>query len=108
MTTVHGAEVVPKRMEWARSLDLFDEVLDSTVEPLERIHELTGGTGVEAAVDCSGHHAARSLALKALRVRGRLALVGEGGRKTLDVVPHAIDPRSARRLWETSEELITA
>ncbi|GAA2311806.1 hypothetical protein SVIO_103830 [Streptomyces violaceusniger] len=25
-----------------------------------------------------------------------------------DVVPHAIDPRSARRLWEMSEELITA
>ncbi len=25
-----------------------------------------------------------------------------------DVVPHAVDPRSARRLWELSEELIKA
>ncbi|MFD7060360.1 zinc-binding dehydrogenase [Streptomyces sp. NPDC059906] len=71
--TVYGAEVVPERMEWARSLGLFDEVLDSSAEPLDRVLELTGGTGVEAAVDCSGHPAARSLALKALRVRGRLA-----------------------------------
>ncbi|WP_221889815.1 zinc-binding dehydrogenase [Streptomyces sp. WAC08401] len=83
--TVYGAEVVPERMEWARSLGLFDEVLDSSAEPLDRVLKLTGATGVEAAVDCSGHPAARSLALKALRVRGRLALVGEGGRMTLDV-----------------------
>ncbi|MFE9703253.1 zinc-binding dehydrogenase [Streptomyces sp. NPDC005930] len=83
--TVYGAEVVPERMEWARSLGLFDEVLDSSAEPLDRVLALTGGTGVEAAVDCSGHPAARSLALKALRVRGRLALVGEGGQMSLDV-----------------------
>ncbi|MFD7923345.1 zinc-binding dehydrogenase [Streptomyces sp. NPDC059740] len=83
--TVHGAEVVPERREWARSLGLFDEVLDSADAPLEEITRLTGGTGVEAAVDCSGHPAARALALKALRVRGRLALVGEGGQMTLDV-----------------------
>ncbi|WP_247607979.1 zinc-binding dehydrogenase [Streptomyces sp. SS52] len=68
-----------------RSLGLFDEVLDSSAEPLDRVLKLTGGTGVEAAVDCSGHPRPRSLALKALRVRGRLALVGEGGRMTLDV-----------------------
>lgn len=83
--TVYGAEVVPERMEWARGLGLFDEVLDSSAEPLAAIRTLTGGTGVEAAVDCSGHPAARSLALKALRVRGRLALVGEGGEMTIDV-----------------------
>lgn len=83
--TVYGAEVVPERMEWARGLGLFDEVFDSSAEPLARIAELTGGTGVEAAVDCSGHPAARELALKALRVRGRLALVGEGGRMDIDV-----------------------
>ncbi|MFD3476724.1 zinc-binding dehydrogenase [Streptomyces sp. NPDC058695] len=83
--TVYGTEVVPERVEWARSLNLFDEVIDSSGAPLEAIHELTAGTGVEAAVDCSGHPAARSLALKALRVRGRLALVGEGGTMHIDV-----------------------
>ncbi|MCX2730619.1 zinc-binding dehydrogenase [Saccharopolyspora sp. NFXS83] len=83
--TVYGAEVVPERMEWARGLDLFDAVLDSRDRPLEEIDRLTAGTGVEAAVDCSGHPAARTTALKALRVRGRLALVGEGGQMTLDV-----------------------
>ncbi|MEB8336924.1 zinc-dependent alcohol dehydrogenase family protein [Streptomyces endophyticus] len=83
--TVYGAEVVPERMKWAASLGLFDEILDSAAQPLEDLQDLTGGTGVEAAVDCSGHPAARSLALKALRVRGRLALVGEGGQMTLDV-----------------------
>lgn len=83
--TVYGAEVVPERRGWARGLGLFDDVLDSTQRPLERIHELTGGTGVEVAADCSGHPAGRSVALKSLRVRGRLALVGEGGQMTLDV-----------------------
>ncbi|GAA3749467.1 zinc-binding dehydrogenase [Streptomyces tremellae] len=85
VSTVYGAEVVPGRMAWARGLGLFDEVIDSSDAPLDAVRALTGGTGVEAAVDCSGHPAARSLALRSLRVRGRLALVGEGGPMSLDV-----------------------
>ncbi|MFE6133440.1 hypothetical protein ACFQ6Q_35055 [Streptomyces sp. NPDC056437] len=38
--------------------------------------------------------------------RRRLPLTGAEKAPPADVVPYAIDPQSARRLWELSEELI--
>lgn len=108
VSTVYGAEVVPERIEWARGLGLFDEVLDSRDAPLETVERLTGGTGVETAVDCSGNAAARSLALKALRTRGRLALVGEGGDMTIDVSDDVLHKQALiSGSWVTSVQGMT-
>ncbi|WP_255955030.1 zinc-binding dehydrogenase [Streptomyces odontomachi] len=108
VSTVYGAEVVPQRIEWARGLGLFDEVLDSRDAPLETVERLTGGTGVETAVDCSGNAAARSLALKALRTRGRLALVGEGGDMTIDVSDDVLHKQALiSGSWVTSVQGMT-
>ncbi len=46
---------------------------------LVQIMELTGGKGVDKAVDCSGAAAAQRLAIDAVRRKGHVAFVGEGG-----------------------------
>ena len=58
--------------------------------PVEALKELTGGVGVDVALDCSGAEAARSAAVKATRTWGTVCFVGEGGSVTLDVSPDMI------------------
>ncbi|MBT3343038.1 MAG: zinc-binding dehydrogenase [Gemmatimonadetes bacterium] len=61
-----------------RALDLGAEVVlapdDST---LAAIRDLTGGIGVDKALDCSGSVAAHRLCIDATRRRGQVAFVGE-------------------------------
>ncbi len=57
-----------------------DLVLDATdPDALKKIKDLTGGLGVNAAIDCSGSHKGQRLAIDALRRRGTMAFVGESG-----------------------------
>jgi threonine dehydrogenase-like Zn-dependent dehydrogenase len=51
------------------------------------LRELTGGDGVDAALDCTGHADARVAAVRSLRTWGRACFVGEGGTATFDVSP---------------------
>jgi glucose-fructose oxidoreductase len=60
-------EPAPYRADLARELGA-----DAVVDP-------TDGRGVDAAVECTGLAEARRTALEALRPRGTLAIVGEGG-----------------------------
>lgn len=48
-------------------------------DALERILDVTGGAGVDKAVDCSGAAQARRLCIDACRRLGHVAIVGEGG-----------------------------
>jgi len=79
---LHGARVIAVEGEpWRRSraLDMgADEVLDASAEDLlARIRDLTGGRGVDKAIDCSGSAAAERLCIDAATVRGWVAFVGE-------------------------------
>jgi len=82
-----GARVIavdshPWRLEKARELGA-DVVLDPTDEKaLENIMDLTGGIGVDKAVDCSGAVPAHRLCIDAVRRRGQVAFVGECGDET--------------------------
>ncbi|MCG8692658.1 MAG: zinc-binding dehydrogenase, partial [Minwuiales bacterium] len=68
-----------------------DAVIDPAADdPVEALKELTGGAGVDLALDCSGAEAARSSAVKATRTWGTVCFVGEGGSVTLDVSPDLI------------------
>ena len=58
-----GIDVIPERMKIAIDLGLCDAVLASGPDNVQQVRELTGGLGVERAVDCSAHHAARALSL---------------------------------------------
>lgn len=82
---VIGTEVAAERVELARSLGF-----DLAVQPEEAgaaVAELTGGAGVEVAIDCSGNADARRLCLETAREWGRAAYVGEGGSVTFEPSP---------------------
>ena len=54
-------------------------------DAIEQIQALTGGRGVEMAMDTSGSGAGRLLALRSTREWGRMCVVGEGHNMDLDV-----------------------
>ncbi|PPR05789.1 hypothetical protein CVT24_006844 [Panaeolus cyanescens] len=67
---VIGIDIVDNRLELARS-KLGIEVIDPrTTDVLERIHELTAGTGVDCSIDAAGFRYTQSLIQKAQRAIG--------------------------------------
>ncbi|HEY5752624.1 MAG TPA: zinc-binding dehydrogenase [Chthoniobacterales bacterium] len=108
---VIGIDVLPERLQIAMDLDLCDEVLPSGPDNVAEVRALTGGHGVERAVDCSAHHAARATAIRATRKWGRIVLIGEGGKLELNPSPDMIhDQKTLYGSWVTStwrmEELV--
>jgi threonine dehydrogenase-like Zn-dependent dehydrogenase len=106
-----GIDVVPERMALAHDLGLCDEVLASSADNVEQVRKLTGGHGVERAVDCSAHHEARATAIRATRKWGRIVFLGEGGRVEFNPSPDIIhDQKTIYGSWVTStwlmEELV--
>ncbi len=63
-------------MKLARDLGLCDEVLRSGPDNVAEVRQLTGGNGVERAVDCSANDAARAMAIRATRKWGRIVFLG--------------------------------
>ena len=82
--TFRGARVIavesnPFRAQLAQELGA-EIVLDpGDRSSVEHVRALTHGEGADAAVDCTGVPAAQRLLVDAVRRRGRLAFVGEGG-----------------------------
>lgn len=76
---VIGIESNPYRAALAR--DLGAEAVLDPADPatLPRVRELTGGHGVDKAIDCAGVAASRRLCIDATRRLGQVAFVGEGG-----------------------------
>ena len=106
-----GIDVVPERLELARRLGLCDEVLAAGPENVAQVRELTGGRGVERAIDCSANEAARATAIRATRKWGRIVFLGEGGRVEFNPSPDIIhDQKTIYGSWVTStwlmEELV--
>ena len=86
-----GAEVIaveshPYRKAMAAELGAAHVIDPGDEHAGERIRALTGGIGVDKAVDCSGSPAAHRFCIDALRRRGSLAFVGESGADTRLVV----------------------
>jgi threonine dehydrogenase-like Zn-dependent dehydrogenase len=106
-----GIDVVEERMKLARDLGLCDAVLASGPDNVDEVRALTGGQGVERAVDCSAHPAARATAIRATRKWGRVAMLGEGGDVAFQPSPDMIhDQKTLYGSWVTSiwlmEELV--
>lgn len=84
-----GADVVAVeptdyRADLGRELGA-DLIVDPTDDDaLEQIEAFTDGTGVDAAVDCSGITAAQEFMLDAVRTRGQATFVADGGGVELD------------------------
>jgi threonine dehydrogenase-like Zn-dependent dehydrogenase len=98
-----GIDVLEDRMKLARDLGLCDELLKSGPDNVEDVRNLTGGHGVERAVDCSAHPAARATAIRATRPGGRIVLSGEGGKLEINPSPDMIhDQKTLYGSWVTS------
>lgn len=106
-----GIDVVPERLQLASSLKLCDVVLNAGTDNVNQVRELTGGFGVERAIDCSANASARATAIRATRKWGRIAFVGEGGSVEFQPSPDIIhDQKTIYGSWVTStwlmEELV--
>jgi threonine dehydrogenase-like Zn-dependent dehydrogenase len=106
---VIGADTAPERCDQARRLGLVDVAVPVGQGPegadaaLDAVLRETAGEGCEVTIDCSGSGAGQLLAVRATRRWGRCALVGEGGRLTLDVSPQVIHRQiSLHGSWVTS------
>jgi threonine dehydrogenase-like Zn-dependent dehydrogenase len=67
------------------------------------VRDLTGGQGVERAVDCSANDSARATAIRATRKWGRIVFLGEGGRVEFNPSADIIhDQKTIYGSWVTS------
>jgi threonine dehydrogenase-like Zn-dependent dehydrogenase len=102
-----GIDVVPARMQIALDLGVCDDVLVSGSGNVAQVRELTGGHGVERAVDCSANATARATAVRATRKWGRIVFIGEGGSVDLNPSPDMIhDQKTIYGSWVTSTWLM--
>lgn len=98
-----GVDVLPERSKIAKDLGLCDEVLQAAPDNVADIRKLTGGHGVERAVECSAHYGARAIAIRATRKWGKMVMIGEGGRMELNPSPDMIhDQKTLFGSWVTS------
>jgi len=76
---VIAVESIPWRVERAKQMGAA-EVLDPHDEDIgQKIKDLTNGTGVDCALDCSGTVQAERLCIDATRRKGKVAYVGQCG-----------------------------
>ena len=81
---VLGTDPTAARRELAQRTGAVDVAVPGDDDALAAVRDATGGAGAEVAVDCSGSAAGRATAVRGARRRGRVVLVGEGGRLDVD------------------------
>jgi threonine dehydrogenase-like Zn-dependent dehydrogenase len=110
-TRIIGIDISQERRDLALRLGLCDSVMTAGPNNVDEVRELTGGLGVERAIDCSANAEARAIAIRATRKWGKIAMVGEGGSVTFNPSPDVIhDQKTIYGSWVTStwlmEELV--
>ncbi len=106
-----GIEVIDERIRIAKKLSLFDEVLKAGQDNVSEVKDLTGGFGVERAVDCSANDKARLTCIQSARKWGKIVFLGEGGTCSFHPSPDIIhDQKTIYGSWVTNiwrmEELV--
>lgn len=81
---VIAIDVLQDRLTLAAELGADETINSNEHNPVERIRELTGGAGAEAAIDCSGNPKAQNSALDCARRFGSVAFVGESFSTTIN------------------------
>ena len=98
-----GVEMSDYRIEFAKKLGLVDYVFKPGDDTVQKIKDVTGGFGVEKAIDCSGSNGGRQTAVRATRDYGKIALVGEGKGMELTPSPDLMHPqKTVYGSWVTS------
>ena len=106
-----GIDIVEERRKIAEELGLCDKTMTAGPDNVSQVRDLTGGFGVERAVDCSANEDARATAVRATRKWGRIVMLGEGGAIQINPSPDIIhDQKTIYGSWVTStwlmEELV--
>jgi threonine dehydrogenase-like Zn-dependent dehydrogenase len=106
-----GIDLVEERLALASQLGLADHVLTAGPDNVTSVRDLTGGKGVERAVDASGNDKGRLTAIQATRKWGKIVFLGEGGTVNFQPSPDIIhDQKTIYGSWVTSiwlmEELV--
>lgn len=106
-----GTDIMQERLQIARDLGLCDAVLQAGPDNVAQVRDLTGGHGVERAIDCSANAEARETAIQATRKWGKIVMLGEGGTVSFAPSKDIIhDQKAIYGSWVTSiwkmEELV--
>ncbi|MGB9079310.1 MAG: zinc-binding dehydrogenase [Terracidiphilus sp.] len=102
-----GIDITAERRDLALRLGLCDTALSAGPDNLNQVRDLTGGHGVERAVDCSAHPEARLTAIRATRKWGKMVMIGEGGPVAFNPSPDIIhDQKTIYGSWVTSSWLM--
>ena len=75
-TTIIAVDIEEKKLEWARSMGATHTVNSSSTDAVEAIKALTGGFGVDVAIDAVGHPKVFEQAFDARDLAGRVVMVG--------------------------------
>jgi S-(hydroxymethyl)mycothiol dehydrogenase len=75
-TTIVAVDIDDRKLEWARNLGATHTVNSKDTDAVEAIKELTGGFGVDVAIDAVGHPAVYEQAFLARDLAGTVVLVG--------------------------------
>jgi S-(hydroxymethyl)mycothiol dehydrogenase len=74
--TIIGVDLDERKLEWARQLGATHTVNSARQDPVAAIKELTGGFGVDVAIDAVGHPDVYTQAFAARDLAGTVVLVG--------------------------------
>ncbi|MCZ2818122.1 S-(hydroxymethyl)mycothiol dehydrogenase [Modestobacter sp. VKM Ac-2984] len=75
-TTIVAVDVEDRKLEWARRFGATHTVNSRETDPVAAIKALTGGFGVDVAIDAVGHPQVFDQAFYARDLAGRLVMVG--------------------------------
>ncbi len=80
-------DISPERLARAKQFGAWEVVDPRSNDPAGAIRDLTGGRGVDAALDTSSAPQARIAAVRSAKVWGTMVCVGEGGDMQIEVSP---------------------
>jgi len=75
-TTIIGVDLDDRKLEWARGFGATHVINSSSGDPVEKIKELTGGFGVDVAIEAVGLPGVYEQAFYARDLAGTVVLVG--------------------------------
>ena len=75
-TTIIAVDIDDRKLEWAKQFGATHTINSRDADPVPRIKELTGGFGVDVAIDAVGHPHVYEQAFRARDLAGTVVLVG--------------------------------
>ena len=74
--TIIAVDIDDRKLEWAKDFGATHTINSSQYDPVEAIHELTGGNGVNVAIEAVGNPTTYNQAFYARDLAGTVVLVG--------------------------------